>query len=361
MLRYSSFVPRLYNYCKSLGFEAGKIMPSRAFCSDESQGYPIILIAKHFGTFPFNHGRVGGIVATSRHRPHAAHGKDMVIIQASHVGYDPATRTFGTYRRMQTEKQEFGTCCGKLGEVLDWYSNEYQFAQENIFLHRYEGDYLIRIDNQLLRENREEGLFLNLERVVERRENGELTPLRSFSTSKAYPVSCEFRRLLGDDVWPLNGEIAIGKHLLPEMFRFKRNIDEDPEDQQPLERNLLNPMAWIVTSKAPLLTAAQVNTQAEFDRAFRTIVKEHGYQGKKVVYIAGLHIDISPQPGQLFPLTKFVPWAAYIQDSDGSHQTLEQHELMNALLAHPDQNPDMIDLEDAIRIMGKAEEIKVRL
>jgi len=109
------------------------------------------------------------------------------------------------------------------------------------------------------------------------------------------------------------------------------------------------------------LTAAQVNTQAEFDRAFRTIVKEHGYQGKKVVYIAGLHIDISPQPGQLFPLTKFVPWAAYIQDSDGSHQTLEQHELMNALLAHPDQNPDMIDLEDAIRIMGKAEEIKVRL
>jgi hypothetical protein len=40
-------VPRLYNLCKSLGFEAGNIMPSRAFFSDESQGYPIILIAKH--------------------------------------------------------------------------------------------------------------------------------------------------------------------------------------------------------------------------------------------------------------------------------------------------------------------------
>ena len=62
MFRYSSFVPRLYNYCKSLGFETGKIMPSRAFCSDENQGYPIILIAKHFGTFPFNHGQVGGVV-----------------------------------------------------------------------------------------------------------------------------------------------------------------------------------------------------------------------------------------------------------------------------------------------------------
>ena len=86
MLRYSVFIPKLYNLCKSLGFEAGKIMPSRAFCSDESQGYPIILIAKHFSTFPFNHGRVGGVVATDRHAPHADHGQDLVIIQASHVG-----------------------------------------------------------------------------------------------------------------------------------------------------------------------------------------------------------------------------------------------------------------------------------
>jgi len=54
MMRYSLFVPRLYNLCRSLGFEAGNIMPSRAFCSDENQGFPIILIAKHFGAFPFN-------------------------------------------------------------------------------------------------------------------------------------------------------------------------------------------------------------------------------------------------------------------------------------------------------------------
>jgi len=102
MMRYSLFVPRLYNLCLSLGFEAGNIMPSRAFCSDENQGFPIILIAKHFDAFPFNHGQVGGIVASDRHGPHAQHGKDMVIIQASHVGYDPETETFGSYRRLQT-------------------------------------------------------------------------------------------------------------------------------------------------------------------------------------------------------------------------------------------------------------------
>ena len=48
MMRYSKFVPQFYNLCKSYGFKPGRIMPSRAFCSDESQGFPIILIAKHF-------------------------------------------------------------------------------------------------------------------------------------------------------------------------------------------------------------------------------------------------------------------------------------------------------------------------
>ena len=52
MMRYSRFVPRFYNLCKSYGFEQGRIMPSRAFCSDENQGFPIILITKHFGAFP---------------------------------------------------------------------------------------------------------------------------------------------------------------------------------------------------------------------------------------------------------------------------------------------------------------------
>ena len=60
MMRCSLFVPRLYNLCLSLGFDPGTIMPSRAFCADESQGFPIILIPKHFGAFPFAHGRAGG-------------------------------------------------------------------------------------------------------------------------------------------------------------------------------------------------------------------------------------------------------------------------------------------------------------
>lgn len=69
MMRFSLFAPRLYNLCLSLGFDPGTIMPSRAFCADESQGFPMILIPKHFGAFPFDHGRAGGSVATNRHGP----------------------------------------------------------------------------------------------------------------------------------------------------------------------------------------------------------------------------------------------------------------------------------------------------
>ena len=92
-------------------------------------------------------------------------------------------------------------------------------------------------------------------------------------------------------------------------------------------------------------------------RTFRTIVKERAYKGKKVLFIAGLNIDISPQPGQRFPLTKYVPWAAYVQDRDGYYFTLEQQELIQTLEQQSADNPDEIDLESAIATMAGSAEI----
>jgi hypothetical protein len=361
MFRYSSFVPRLYNFCKSLGFEPGKILPSRAFCSDENQGYPIILIAKHFGAFPFNHGRVGGVVSTDRHGPFAQHGKDLVLIHASHVGYDPDTHTFGPYRRLQTEFSETGPTCGKIKNVLEWYEHEYAFAKENIFLEHHDEYFMVTIDNQLLRENRPEGLFLNMEKIVLPSNRGEFHPLKSYSTSKCYPASKDFRTLIGDSQWPVSGRRSIGDWLLPELFRFKRAILDDPETYGYLEQNLLNPMSQIVTSKFPLLTAAQVNTEVEFDRTFRTLVKAEGYSGKQVVLISGLNIDISPRDGQFFPLTKFVPWAAFVKQKDGKSYLFEQNELFNQLHNQSENNPDEVDLEAAIQKMENEEEIRIKI
>jgi len=173
---YNEFIARLYNFCQTLGFEPGKILPSRAFCSDENQGYPIILIAKNFGAFPFNHGRVGGIVATDRHGPHAHHGKDLVIIHASHVGYDPKNMSFGRYNRNHTAHNENTPSCGKIDSILEWYLRQYTFAQQNIFLHRRDHNLLLTIDNQILNENKEEGLFLHLGKLIESSSPGNSSP-----------------------------------------------------------------------------------------------------------------------------------------------------------------------------------------
>jgi hypothetical protein len=354
-IRYSEFIPRFYNLAKSLGFSTGKIMPSRAFCSDESQGYPIILIAKHFGTFPFNHGQVGGIMSNERHGPHAHHGDDLVIIHASHVGYDPKSGDYGQYRRLQTAKQDISTNCGKICATLDWYMQEYQFAKENIFLIKKQDDYHIIIDNQLLHSDRDNGLMLKLEWLIDQSHVNELHPLRSLSTAKEFKISDNFLKKLKQ--LPLTNEKkqAIGDRLTAELFYFRKtHVDK-------MEKNLTDAMPFIITSKWPALTAAQVNTQVEFDHSYRSILKESNYYGKNLLFISGINIDISPEAGQLFPLTKFIPWAAFYQNKEGEHETWEQQELYDRIINQPLENSDQVDLEKAIAIMQNEQEIKLPL
>jgi len=357
-MRYSDFVPRFFNFCLSLGMEPDRIMPSRAFCSDENQGYPIILIAKHFGTFPFNHGRVGGIVATDRHAPHASHGQDMVIIQASHVGYEPETEEFGIYRRLQTEEHECSVDCGAICSVLSWYQHEYDFACEQIKLELNGGEHLVIIDNQLLDNERDEGLFLNLERFIDM-QNGSANPVQLLSTAKVFRAADELVSRIGSK-WPLRRK-SIGQKLFPDLFSFRRDTEKVIDATRNINRNLIGSMPAILTSKYPPLSAAQVNAQVEFDRTFRSIVTEKAYRGKWVVFISGIHIDISPREGQTFPLTKYVPWAAYVQSDSGEGYTLEQDELCKILGRHSVENRHKIDLTEEIGSMIQEAEIHIHV
>jgi hypothetical protein len=355
MMRYSLFVPRLYNFCISLGFTPGKIMPSRAFCSDENQGFPIILITKHFGTFPFNHGRVGGIVATDRHGPYANHGQDLVIVQASHVGYDPETRTFGQYARMQTTQNGSTSDCGKIADVISWYENEYSFARENINIERSDNVFLLTIDNKLLDEERSEGLFLNLESLLAVTDEGHYESVRSLSTSKVFKCGKDFAKVLEGSKIHFSQKKSIADLLNPDLFYFRRKV----EKQDHLLRNLFRFMPEIVSSPAPSLYAAQLNTQVEFDRTFRTIVQDEAYKYKHILFIAGVNIDISPDKGQIFPLTKFVPWAAFVQNQNNTHYVLEQNELIEHFNKQSAENPDQIDMEGVIFKMAEEEEVQV--
>lgn len=362
MLCYNSFVPKLYNWCVSLGFTPGKIMPSRAFCSDESQGFPIILIAKHFGAFPFNHGRVGGIVSVDRHGPHADHGKDLLLLQASHVGYEPDSGEFGVYRRLQSENKHQSCSCGKIGRIIEWYKTEYDYACENIRLLRHDNQLAVLVDYQLIASPRPQGLFLIFENLVHGAIGEELPPpLSTRSTGHIFAASREMITRLGADAWPQTGSAAIGPHLSAEDFYFRHKGGYMDPLQDQLENNLLAPMPWILTSKHPLLTAACANTMVEFDRTFRSLVQSAAMNGRNLVFIAGLNIDISPNPGENFPLTKFVPWAAYLQHASGQREILEQNELIERLGRVDNQNPAQIDLENAIGLMSNKREIEVRL
>jgi hypothetical protein len=360
--RYSSFVPRLYNFVRSLGFKPGKMLPSRAFCSDENQGYPIIVLTKHFGTFPFNHGRGGAVVATYRHAPYAEHGEGLVIIQASHVGYEPENNRFGTYSRIHTRDNRNTPCCGKLAGILDWYQEQYRIAQADILLERCNGELCLRIDNGLLRGTRKDGLFLRLKRLVRPDAEGKFTPLHTHSTAKSFLALEALQRQLADlDSGLQEGQrIAIGDHLKPDMFYFRRSLDETVEGRNHQELNLMYPMPWIVTSPWPLLTAAQINTQVEFDRTLRTVAHAQCFRDKCVFYISGLNIDISPQPGDPFPTTKFVPWAAFLRDRKGGQRIIEQPELVSLLREQSKENPDQIDLDKAFHDMAEAESVEIR-
>lgn len=360
-MRYSLFVPRLYALCRNLAMERGRIMPSRAFCSDESQGYPVILIAKHFGTFPFNHGQVGGIVATDRHVTHAHHGQDMVIVQASHVGYEQETGTFGVYRRIQTADQESTTSCGKICGVVERYAREYRFAQGHILIARGERGPVVIIDNLLLRQDRDEGLMLLMPRIVRFDAEGHPSYVRSLSTSKVFHMAEGLAAGLGEALPRTAEPEPIGERLTPDLFYFSHRIESDEEGRGHLERNLIRFMPRIVTSPSPPLTAAKINTQIEFDRTYRTLVEEPAYRGKRLLFVSGLNVDVSPTQGRLFPLTKFIPWAAYWQRPDGHGETWEQGEVLERLLAERGENPDQVDLESAIHEMERVREIPLRL
>lgn len=367
-LSYADFVPRLYNLCIRLGFRKGLIMPSRAFCSDENQGIPIILLTKNFGTFPFNHGRVGGIMSVGRHAPHAAHGEDSVIVQASHVGYDPATGIYGTFRRPQMADKNVSVSCGKLSHVISPYLDQYQFARERIFLSRSaSGAHLITVKNSFIdfaHHPVEHGLVLKLDNICVINENGTIRPVEAASTMQSFEVSEEFCHRMAECgyQWKTGRGEAIGDALTEDLFFFREDFHETDENIM-LERNIMEFMPRIVTSPSPLLEAAKINVQLEFARAVESIRRGKEYAGKNLLYIAGLNIDISEY--EEYPATTyFVPWAAHIQAKDDTiadfRYPLEQQGLYDLLMKQSNINPDETNLKDEIDRMLKAPRFDIR-
>ena len=171
--------------------------------------------------------------------------------------------------------------CGKICGALEWYLHEYAFARNNIFLYQEQGNCKVVIDNLLLHAERDEGLLLKLDRIVQVDNWGNPVPEFSRSTAKVFSASAALLDELKGYEWKSGCGEVIGDRLHPGLFFYKRNISQHTEGRDHLERNLLDVMPNVVTSQWPALTAAQANTQVEFDRTFRTIIQEQ----KGLVYI----------------------------------------------------------------------------
>jgi hypothetical protein len=226
---------------------------------------------------------------------------------------------------------------------------------------RHDGQPAVLIDYLLIAHPERQGLYLVAQNLVHDAGQDLPRPLATRSTGYVYRAADSLIARVGEDTWPREGSIAIGEHLSAEDFYFQREGNWADPFQDQLEHNLLAPMPWILTSKHPLLTAACANTLAEFERTYRSLLQSPATRGKNLVFVSGLNIDISPRLGDEFPLTKFVPWAAFVQFADGRQEILEQNELIERLGAMSKDNPAQIDLERSIAAMSTKEEVQVRL
>jgi hypothetical protein len=141
--------------------------------------------------------------------------------------------------------------------------------------------------------------------------------------------------------------------LTEDLFYFREDLHETGESIL-LERNLIEFMPIIVTSRNPPLRAAKINIQLEFARTVESIRRGTEYAGKNLLYVAGLNIDISEYEGHP-ATTYFVPWAAHIQLKNGTPEEyikpLEQERLYTLLMEQDSLNPDQADLKEQINRM----------
>lgn len=337
---YAKFIPRLYNLCQSFDLKARRIRLASIFCKDEDQGYSQLFLAKHFGSFPVDLSFIDGTLDYEAFWEFSSHAGDMVIIQASHIGYNPLLSAFCTSPGPTSDVVGRQIICHSLCTAIEWCQQEYHFAQQQIRLEKRNNNTIIIIDNELLNDDRRHGLFLNLEHLVAREEGGDENELiGTSSTAKVFKAS----RRLADQMTQRQTVIPIGQLLSPGDFYFR--FPDLERKRGIVIKNLSEYMPLIVTSEEPCLMAAQINTMVEFDRNSRYMKKSDNFHGRRIFYLAGLNIDIQSIKPVQFQQTRFLPWAAYVRAGEGAHSVLEQAVLANKLLSQSHNNPDQLDLD----------------
>ncbi len=336
------------------------ILPSRAVCSDESEAQVIYSLAACFGNNPFNFGRVGGVIATDRTPAAAHHGQDIVLVAATHVGYDPSQENinarFGRmYRpRMGLEKNNmhaYSTCCGKLTGVIGPFLKLYKLASgRKISLFKKEFNnkerYCISINDHLLSQ-KGEAFVLNLNMsIMVKHKNNMPVVLEGRANSTVFEASDELSNSLKSKGFVFSAEPRpIGNYLSAKYFSFEQsNIPMKEDGSHLLLKNLLPYMNLIVSHPIPELAAANIAIAHEFTKTvtiFRRKQKELDIENKSILLIAGIDLNVfDHELAKENPLlgyqVYFCPFAAYFKSREDSYgKVFEKEEILKLLNSQP--------------------------
>lgn len=289
MLPYEEITCRLKNFCASLGF--GPVTIYRA-------GLPVL-----------------GNPEAGAEQVRWGADEDVVVVLSTNVAYNP---NWGGHSGLPQLLHHMGPTSSSGPTPADFiapFLHHYRFAQENIFFsHTLQGQYLITAPTTLLSEGEECSpctLKLHLEKIVQSAKDGAICPVAISGTHQSFVVSTDFCLSLAGltNEWTPGRNLPIGKYLSRELFSFTFN-DKALESDSPYVATILPHIAEIVADPTPNLRAAQIHLQQVFIRDMARLVAGQQARSKKLLYIAGLDIDMTEFAG--VEEHCFVPWQAYI-------------------------------------------------
>lgn len=331
LIPYAEFIPRLKNYCLSLGFNKTFSMTLADLPMQKSDDP-----CRPTENFP------------------GSTEQDAVVILSTKVPYEPSWGVYGGLPRPLIHERTDCRTEGTVSHFIAPYLVQYQFAQNHIYLSCKEvGTYLVTLPADLIGEGitkSGKNLKIRLDKFTEPDEDGHFVPVMTADSFVSFPLSDQFLLYLHDHhfSWKKGKIQRIGALLTADLFAFKEiaqstsgngNSGNDGS-RSTFIKTLLPAMNRIVTHTNPQLRAAVIHLKNEFTRLVDEILNTQGQRNAaNMLCIAGLAIDVAPFKGR--GERYFVPWAAYWHQGggqdDGSLNKLQQDDLFVALMAQEKQ------------------------
>lgn len=336
LIPYEEFLPRLKNFCLSLGFTKTITLRSK--------------------TPPLQEG-LAVDTADSSWAVHSSPGsadQDGVILLSTRVPYEPDWGVYGGLPRPLIHEQVDRRNEGTVAQFIAPYLRQYHFAQNHIYLNRKEtGEYLVTLPADLIGEESNDGgktLHIRLDKFAEPDATGNFVPVMITDSFLSFHLSQQFLHSLRANgfSWEAGKFQRIGALLSADLFIFKKGHkmttgtgrSGGDGSESTFVKTLMPVMNRIVTHANPQLRAAIIHLKNEFNRLVDEI---HHTQvedkAANLLCVAGLDIDVASFKGR--GQHYFVPWAVYWQQGGEADtaigKQLQQDDFFVALMAQENQ------------------------